>query len=92
MSRRRLLGLDFEGEEGRAKGLSLSVSSEGDRSAAAEGTVEQEVEGAEVRQFEALDFAAYEIAEVGFHAFAGDFAKEDRVFALVKPVRKAAQT
>src|ERR1035438_9148424 len=65
---------DFEGQQGGAESLPLGVGAQRHGAAAAERAMEQEVQGAEVGQLEALHGASHEIAEVALDALGGDFA------------------
>src|ERR1035437_5392844 len=77
-------GLDLEREQGGAEGLALGVGAQRHGAAAAERAVQEEIQGAEVGQFEALDGTLYEIAEVAFDAFGGDFASEHGIVGFAE--------
>jgi hypothetical protein len=60
----------------------LCVCHKTEGSAAAEGAVEEKIEGVKVREFEPLYVAFYERAEVLFDGVGGDFTDEDRVILI----------
>jgi hypothetical protein len=77
-------GLDLHGQQRCAKRLTLSVGAKGDRTAAAESAVQEEVQGSQVGEFEALDGTADQIAEMAMDTLRGDFAEEDWVIPFVQ--------
>src|SRR6202051_2481461 len=73
------INFNLHAENSRAVGLALGIDSQRHGPATAERFVQQQIDGAQIGKFEALDLAFDEIAEELFDSFGRHFAEDYRI-------------
>src|SRR5215469_11754404 len=73
------INFDLHAQERGGIGFALRIGLQRDGSSAIQASVEQEIQGAEIGEFEAIDGAETDAGEVALDALGGDLAQEQRV-------------